>query len=202
VNCHSDSDDDCEGSLICFQRDAGESSVSGCGSTSDSDTKDYCIDPQEKDSVSVSGSFRLKLYWEEGYYWQQETIERKWCMRCVGTTCNVNDKIHIHKCDDSSTYFVFRNRSGGTTQIQVAGQDLCLQLVSTNTIELRPCDDSKKHQKFRAGLGSFSGHKFELQTIINEGCLTQPHHPKDGEEVSRWDCEIPREDTTNYWNRY
>jgi hypothetical protein len=26
------------------------------------------------------GSFRLKLYWEEGYTWQNETFEREWCM--------------------------------------------------------------------------------------------------------------------------
>ena len=26
------------------------------------------------------GFFRVKLYWEQGYLWQNETVEREWCM--------------------------------------------------------------------------------------------------------------------------
>jgi hypothetical protein len=152
----------------------------------------------------IRGSFRLKLYWEPGYFWQEETIERKWCMECDGTGCDFDDSIHVQRCGSSNTWFVFENLRNGETQVRVAGKNLCLELISNNSIRLRNCDSSKDRQKFRAGLGSFGGDKFELQTIVHTGCLSQQHHPKADEVIRRYDCEVPRSrgDRTNFWNRY
>ena len=94
--CQSDCDDDqdCAGPLVCFQRRGGEA-VPGCLGDDPSD-EDYCVWPDgfnfddlEKEEASVVNTiepnpsswveegFALKLYWEEGYNWQNETIERK-----------------------------------------------------------------------------------------------------------------------------
>ena len=59
--------------------------MKGCrGGESDTSHSDYCVpssytnDPGHSDPVPPTSSvFRLKLYWREGYFWQEETRERK-----------------------------------------------------------------------------------------------------------------------------
>jgi hypothetical protein len=38
------------------------------------------------------GGFRLRLYWEEGYNWQESSGEKFWCMECDGS-CEDGDKM-------------------------------------------------------------------------------------------------------------
>lgn len=38
------------------------------------------------------GGFRLRLYWEEGYDWQESGGEKFWCMECDGS-CEDGDKM-------------------------------------------------------------------------------------------------------------
>ncbi len=38
------------------------------------------------------GGFRLRLYWEEGYNWQDSSGEKFWCMECDGN-CEDGDKM-------------------------------------------------------------------------------------------------------------
>ena len=45
--------------------------------------------------------FQLKMYHEEGYCWQDEWEDRKWCLECEGTTCGENDYLWIKKCDEN-----------------------------------------------------------------------------------------------------
>jgi len=77
-----DSDKECAGPLVCFDRSGGEA-VPGC-TGKDKTSDDYCVWPEGYvDGVPTaeerdwSDGFALKLYWEEGYLWQNETIERK-----------------------------------------------------------------------------------------------------------------------------
>jgi hypothetical protein len=73
-----DSDEDCMDALICYQRDGGEETP-GCLGNDDT-ANDYCVHPSELSNQirTWQDGFQLKLYWEEGYLWQNETIERKW----------------------------------------------------------------------------------------------------------------------------
>jgi len=85
-----DSDSDCAGDLICYQRDAGQS-IPGCSGTPNS-RSDFCIrdlslnrdddgnndddgynDDNNNDDNGGDGgeSFALKLYWERGKYLTQ-----------------------------------------------------------------------------------------------------------------------------------
>ena len=86
-DCNSNSD--CQSGLFCYQRNAYES-VPGCNGL-DASGSDYCIDPHEMQSIppqntdntnggSSGDVFRMKLYWQQGYMWQGEDFERKWCM--------------------------------------------------------------------------------------------------------------------------
>ena len=80
--CESDcdTDDDCAGPLVCLQRLEGDP-VPGCLGE-DPSNADYCVWPEGYENGMPAAhnwddGFCLKLYWEEGYNWQNETIERK-----------------------------------------------------------------------------------------------------------------------------
>jgi len=79
--CQGDCDEDehCEGDLICFRRDGGSNWVPGCSGTTDEGGADICIDPADEPEGPIGptpGSFRLKMYWEEGYRWQEDSSEK------------------------------------------------------------------------------------------------------------------------------
>ena len=198
-----DKDDDCKGSLVCFQRDARQD-VPGCsGGTDDISKADYCIEPTSSNNnlPASQSNFRLKLYWEPGYFWQEETIERKWCMECPGASCSIGDMQFIHKCGDSSEHFDFVPVSGGHL-IRIHGKDYCLE-KSDRSIYVRSCDANKPDQHWVANNGSFDGSRFEITPANRRDlCAHNTHHPKDGEEIRLDACSTARVDTTSYWNRY
>jgi len=40
--------------------------------------------------------FRLKLYWRDGYYWQESRKETWWCMSCGSNGhCKKNEAMHL-----------------------------------------------------------------------------------------------------------
>lgn len=44
--------------------------------------------------VSTNWRFKLRLHWQPGYFWQEETTERYWCLECVrcdeyGRVCTI-----------------------------------------------------------------------------------------------------------------
>lgn len=223
-----DGDYDCAGELICFHRDKALDSINGgivpgCVGR-DTTTRDYCIHPNDTlVRPPVPNSFRLKKYWQFGYKWQDEFWEQEWCMECtrasnvtvtdnnVSSSCAVNDSIIISHCShDRSTWFKYKNLRNDTTQLQIAvnntmssSQHLCLQLVGNTTISIKVCDGTNQRQKFRSLNGLFGKtNKFEIGTIFREGCISNHHHPKDGELLYRENCTVTRKHTTSYWTQY
>ena len=212
-----DRDSDCQGNLICFQRSGGEP-VPGC-TGSDNSRTDYCISPDGSVPTPTppspppptpspptpvsSDRFRLKLYWQEGYFWQEETRERKWCMKCRSNGCSNGEKLYIETCGGSSQYFnfVYLN-SSGEVQIKLDGQNLCLERTSKD-IRLYSCDENDPKQRWFAKRGDFDGDKFEIsQRTYSDYCITQRHHPKADEEVELEPCTLARTSDTSQWNRY
>jgi hypothetical protein len=215
-----DRDSDCASGLKCFQR-TGSETVPGCtGDRRSWRNRDFCVKTQDNgddttdnddggDSSGGGGgssgsSFRIKMYWQQGYYWQEERIERKWCLDCRSGRCGSGVEITIRKCDSGNTRFEFVGGSGGQVQIKVTGQDLCLELMESNNrdIKLQKCTTGSRRQLFTAGPGDFNGSRFELQPVQVAGCLSQPHHPRDGELIRRQNCAGARFDTTSYYNKY
>lgn len=170
--------------------------------------KDYCIDPRDDPLELNSDTFYIKLFWREGYTWQEETVERKWCWQCEGSRCNVGDRMKISRCDDGNDEFNFIKQDNGI-QIKVFDRDLCLEMDSSGARDLlvvEGCDASKMEQRFLPGTPgdglSFDGDRFELRPVSKEGCFTQQHHPKEGEDIFLHDCVVARNDRTSFWNRY
>eukprot|EP00980_Cylindrotheca_fusiformis_P001106 scaffold305_cov110-Cylindrotheca_fusiformis.AAC.24 len=167
-------------------------------------------------------AFRLKLYWQEGYYWQEETFERKWCMRCSNNfECSVGEPLFLGDCGrwSKSAYFEFVYLDDNkVVQIQVVSLSsdltendddnstkLCLGRGGNREVTLQECrnDSNNEGQRWTASRGSFTttGDRFEISDG-NGYCLTNHHHPKYGEQLDLYPCKVPRHDTTNYWNVY
>jgi hypothetical protein len=220
-----DSDSDCAGSLRCFQRNGGQS-VPGCdGGASDSSRSDFCYDPNggggggpsptppsptppspspPSPTPPASGRFNLKLYWEEGYFWQEERIERKWCMQCRGG-CRIGKDLKIVDCDGgrrgNPDNFRFIQHSGGEIQIQEDSSELCFQR-SGRDISLQRCNSGNSNQRWVATSGGFGGRRFQISPKGRRGdCVTQRHHPKDGEIVEIEPCATAQKGDTSFWNR-
>lgn len=89
--CKGDCDDDsdCADGLYCHQRGAFGAVPYCTGGESESSTADFCAwDGQsahpEPTPEIPEDYFRLKLYWEAGYTWQNETFERTFFeMDCI-----------------------------------------------------------------------------------------------------------------------
>ena len=65
-----DDDDDCDWGLYCFQRGRYDG-VPGCsGGESESASSDFCA-PLPPERQPLPGTFRLKLWWQPGYVWQE-----------------------------------------------------------------------------------------------------------------------------------
>ena len=75
--CYGDCDynENCHDGLFCWQRNSGDP-VPGCNGSPNTDT-DYCV--REQDAPAK----KLKMYWEDGYEWQDSPIEAFWCMECT-----------------------------------------------------------------------------------------------------------------------
>ena len=152
--------------------------------------------------ASGPSNFKLKIYWQEGYFWQEESFERKWCMRCLGGVCGVGDQIFIEACDDNGVQrFDFEYVSSDEVLIKLSGTNRCLQRSNRN-IFVRNCSSTTSLQKWWAKVGQFNGDRFEIsQKSAPDMCVTQPHHPKSGEKVYLEPCSQPRESDTSFWER-
>lgn len=144
--------------------------------------------------------FNMKLYWEEGYCWQEEWKERKWCMECDGDSCSEGDKLELQVCKNVDRQeFSWIPTSGGG-RLKVSKKDLCLERVDTNDYRLKICSSSSKQV-----LVGFSANKpFELYPRGFEGrkCFSNEHHPKASEEIFTYWCESTRASHTNRWEVY
>jgi len=220
-----DTDDDCEDGLLCHHRTANNF-VPGCtGGEEESSSADFCIwnttnltkleELRNKPSIP-EGTFRLKLYWEEGYRWQNETFEREWCMNynyngypgtgvCwygrEATNCT-SSEIYMGLClnDDPRQWFTYvdvgtsytDNDDHPEVMIQTSGESppRCMTRKS-NSIYLSPeCDPDNDDQRFYALRGDLRGDRFELsqyRVFDSDTCITSAHHPKSGKVLFNTD---------------
>ncbi|GKY96987.1 hypothetical protein MPSEU_000657600 [Mayamaea pseudoterrestris] len=212
-----DSDDDCQPGLVCYQRVARES-VPGCsGGTSDSTANDYCIDPFEQQSIPPQNTdhenhsgktFALKIYWQQGYMWQEESFERKWCVRCNGDRCSAGRRVYITNCDIDSavTEWELNYVTSSNFQIKVSNSNLCLTVPDDETepIIIDDCNTNNERQLYRAQNGTAAwGSHFEINAVWDKNtCVSITHHPKYSETLYLYNCLNTRKWTTGAWNFY
>jgi hypothetical protein len=140
-------------------------------------------------------TFQLKMYWEEGYMWQGEDFERKWCLECD----NRGEFCEIQTCDGASAQrFVYEEvpGSGGGRLKPATRQDLCWTREGDRQLTLQPCDLNCK----QIILGIQYEGRFEMHSNGKPlECLEQHHHPRAGEVVRSKSCIESRDDDTSYW---
>ncbi|KAL3940537.1 MAG: hypothetical protein SGBAC_004940 [Bacillariaceae sp.] len=154
---------------------------------------DYVEPPGDPNAV------RLKLYWQQGYYWQEETFERKWCMRCENNLdCQAGEKLFLGDCANDwqkTAYFdLIPYRDHEFVQIQVisansgkksrqrrkrssrsSSSGLCLERSHGRHVTLQRCHaDASEEQLWKAPKGSFrnigkSTNRFELSQNLFGG---------------------------------
>jgi hypothetical protein len=174
-------------------------------------------------------NFRMRMYWREEFYWQEEWDERRWCVECTkckalttsgmaegcgdidgsnGGDCRAGDQLWIQKCDDfggsGNVHFeVVRDSTAGADQFKIQGQDLCMTLVagSDRYINVQTCDVTNVRQFFTGfGLaGPFIVYPYQQNPDGVERCLTQHHHPKAGEVLFLDACATATFWDTAYW---
>jgi hypothetical protein len=170
------------------------------------------VPPPSMSPVAPSGSITLdtfifKLYWEEGYYWQEESYERRWCIKCRNG-CNRGHKMKIVNCDNDGgrglpDRFRFLPQTSEQVQIQEVASGLCMQLAPSRQITLEVCQAGASDQRFFARVGDLTFmDKFELSPINRPTfCVTQRHHPKDAEIIELEPCDtVAERSDTSFWN--
>jgi len=181
--------------------------------------------------ISLPSSFRLRLHWEQGDFWQDEPWEKWYCMACADCNSNIFDENCdvVNYCRDGMMLALAECRPNQRTdaakfsllpgrnlfaddlegdQIQVSNSNLCLSLVSARMLKLETCNASKIEQRF-TGFRS-GGNAMEIvpakvskkDGIVVEKCLTQHHHPREGERIYSEVCRLARISDTNLWSTY
>ncbi len=149
--------------------------------------------------------FRLKMYWETGYYWQEQTAEKFWCMACPsGEVCNRNDKMELRSCrykSNEDAQFIVTSAKKGH-QFRIANTNLCLQKSRRgSSIRLKRCNAKNKWQHF-VGFKS-DGKRFDLKpSTSSKRCLSQHHHPKAKEIIFAETCFKAHRVDTGFWVAY
>lgn len=112
--------------------------------------------------------FQIKMYWEQGYCWQEEWRERKWCLECEGRSCDENDYIWLQECSSSSQQkFVYEPvaGSGGGKIKPYSRVDLCWTRTRFDSHQLKPCGDNymdSRGHNAQVFIGFTFDSKFEL----------------------------------------
>jgi len=141
------------------------------------------------------------MYWQVGYFWQENVNDPSWCVTC--RECTLNGNMELRKCKDVSADFEFEDVGNGKVRIHYfhGGAEYCLTHGYT-WLKMKVCDGNK-NLEFEPGLGDFwNGNKFELKKPGSTECETTGHHPKAFEHVRRFACSKCRYDSTNYWIKY
>lgn len=166
--------------------------------------------------LCLCNSFRIQLYWEQGYMWQEKPYEYdEFCMmhsyrgfpgygKCYygqqSGECH-DDAVYIAPCNsDLRQQWTFVPLSNGEFQIKALSAGTCMERIDNRRIRLRDCNDSKERQRWYSP-GSDSRIKFALSQSTSNLCLGQLHHPKSGEVVEMTNCRLSEKTQTLYWER-
>jgi hypothetical protein len=161
--------------------------------------------------------------------WQEDPREMWFCMACAHCNTNIfeehcdimdycSDRMMLALTDcrpgkwDLSAEFSLLTEHNGLfdndlegDQIQVTGSNFCLSLSGARAITLETCDSSKIEQRFTGfrtegdAIEIAPAKRYKENGITEERCLTQHHHPREGERIFSEECRLARISKTNYW---
>ena len=158
------------------------------------------------DQRNLLSSFQLKMFWKEGYCWQEEWIERKWCMSCQGEKCTPGERLWLQFCDAGQVtqqFYYLPVANSGNGQLKTASENLCLERVSDEVFKLYECKTTNRDNQLFVGIKT-DGRLFELSPKgKTDKCLVNfEHHPKGEELIYSTTCKAARIAQTSQWTTY
>jgi hypothetical protein len=139
--------------------------------------------------------FRLAMHWENGYFWQESYLEKRYCAQCM-RSCSDGDYLWTRNCNSRSRrqYFVMVDNTLRPNN----NQQVCVTRNEDMTIRLYKCVLGSTQQEWN---GIDFGSKFELTAgkFNDKMCLSQYHEPKESEVLYMETCELARLYDTSYW---
>ena len=157
--------------------------------------------------------------------WQEDPRQMWFCMACahcnendfedncdVRNYCNNGMMLALTECKPNkwspAAKFTLLPHNGELfdlegDQIKVSNTNLCLSLSGVRAIKLETCDASKIEQRFE-GFKTDGGGGMEIAPSKrnDDRCLTQHHHPREGERIFSEECRLARISDTNLWTVY
>ncbi|KAL9188080.1 hypothetical protein ACHAXT_006458 [Thalassiosira profunda] len=137
-------------------------------------------------------SFRLRLYWQKGYYWQESRREMWFCMEHR----NSGEAVYVDNCDRGARQ---QFTSIDDTIRPLTDTSLCLTRTGyseESPMRLKRCTNRSDQQ----WEGFKSQGRFELHPKGMDGkCVSQMHHPKPFERIYPEECRKTRDHDTTYW---
>eukprot|EP00584_Thalassiosira_punctigera_P016278 CAMPEP_0172570780 /NCGR_PEP_ID=MMETSP1067-20121228/128820_1 /TAXON_ID=265564 ORGANISM="Thalassiosira punctigera, Strain Tpunct2005C2" /NCGR_SAMPLE_ID=MMETSP1067 /ASSEMBLY_ACC=CAM_ASM_000444 /LENGTH=184 /DNA_ID=CAMNT_0013362953 /DNA_START=45 /DNA_END=596 /DNA_ORIENTATION=- len=131
----------------------------------------------------LNNHFNMRIYWKEGYRWQESSSEKKWCMQCKTNRCLKNSGLKIEQCDrgDWRQHFYFddgriRSRRNKAVCLEREGRSIVLE--NCNGSRDQVWDELRKDEPFQLRIPGNS-----------EKCASQHHHPRQGEKVYMTSCK-------------
>jgi len=167
---------------------------SGTFSAGSNNGDDEDEEPDDQQTTSSGRSFQLKLYWQQGFNWQNHPKEKAWCLECKDE-CKDGKRLYVRECNTSNRKqkFVFKNNKFSPS----GAQGLCAHFNDVKSeLRLGGCGAiSSNFQTFTEK--KFSNNKFRYN--VKSRCLTQHHHPRDHEKVRLGPCTKAARDNTVFW---
>lgn len=156
-------------------------------------------------------NFQLKLYWDEGHCWHNEWKERKWCLECEETSCDLDSHLWLKKCDDDReeqrfTYEIINVTTQAVKISPLNRNDLCWTAIREKEMMLKECGDSYKDEVTgldnQVLIGFAEGGRFQLHPNgFDESnpnvykCISSHPHPevslRFSKECSSCFCRAP-----------
>lgn len=180
--------------------------------------------------VDLANAFKIRLFWNESYFWQESKEETFWCMECVkceeygnldgfdhgcvshGTgdekQCAKGDSMWIRDCRGRGNRFNIQGGEENGFMLRIARTDLCIERIKDNhpMLFVQPCDRGSPWQRFQPWANY---NQFEIQPIgyrnkpeVESECVSQLHHPKSGELLGLHNCALSRQYETLFWQKY
>lgn len=140
--------------------------------------------------------FNMRLYWKQGYQWQESSSEKKWCMKCRSNRCSKGTGIKVARCnrDDWRQNFFFDDGRIRSRR----NKDVCLERQG-RSIVLDNCNSSQ--DQVWATLRK--DEPFQLRIPGNmDKCVSQHHHPRQDEKIYMTSCKRSTQSQTDKWVVY
>lgn len=168
--------------------------------------------------MCMCSAFRIQLYWEKGYEWQEVDFEfEQFCMmhsydgypgygKCFyGTKSGacLQDAVYIAPCNsDERQKWTFVNLRNGEFLIKAISTNKCMQRIGRSTIRMRECNSNVRRQRWYTPGTQNDNFKFPLsQANAPSICIGQLHHPKSGEVMEMENCKLSEYWDTLFWER-